>query len=244
MRLLIDAGNTRLKWCLDDSGRCIGQGAGAIDHAEAVAGLSISDAEVTSIAVSTVASEERRLSLLSYLSERFEAPVSFYWAEAQRNGLKSAYEDSGQMGADRWHAMYGAWQGHRKGFVVVDAGSAITVDYVAPGGCHLGGFILPGMQMMRRSLQVDAARVDFAPMQVSDMRPGSSTSECVNHGFAWLSGALIDRVHKDSKAIGVSDILVTGGDAEKFLRLGLKAKLYPVLVLDGLALIDAEADPG
>jgi type III pantothenate kinase len=138
--------------------------------------------------------------------------------------------------------MYGAWQKrkHGPGYTIVDAGSAITVDYVDSSGRHLGGYILPGLRMMLRSLKVDAARIGFDSEQVSDMRPGMSTGECVNHGLAWLSGALIDRIHSDSVEFGVPDILVTGGDAERLLHLGLAAKYHPSLVLEGLAAIDTE----
>lgn len=238
MRLLIDAGNSRLKWCLDNSGHIVDQGVGVIEDIDPVPGLSTKAGDISRVAVSTVASEERRLRLLQHLSGRVGAPVRCYWAESQRGGLVNAYQDCRQMGADRWHAMYGAWREHRDGFIVVDAGSAITVDYVGSDGQHLGGFILPGLHMMRRSLKVDAARIGFAPEPVSDMSPGASTGECVNHGLAWLSGALIDRVRSDSKAFGIPVVLVTGGDAERLLQLGLEAEWRPSLVVEGLAAID------
>lgn len=241
MRLLIDAGNSRLKWRLDEVGQVFSQGAGVIEDADPLPGLLVPGEAVSRVAVSTVASEEKRLRLLEYLSSRFKVPATCYWAESRRGGLENAYQNSTQMGADRWHAMYGAWQGHRQGFIVVDAGSAITVDYVDARGCHLGGFILPGLNMMRRSLQVDAARIGFDPREVLDVSPGATTSECVNHGIAWLSGALIERVQSDSLALGIADILVTGGDADRLIQLGLVAELHPSLVMDGLGLIDAEA---
>lgn len=241
MRLLIDAGNSRLKWCLDESGRIVDQGFGVIEDADPVPGLSVVDADISRVAVSTVASEERRLHLLQHLSSRVSASATCYWAEAHRDGLTNAYHEFRQMGADRWHAMYGAWLEHRRGFILVDAGSAITVDYVDSGGRHLGGYILPGLNMMRRSLQVDAARINFSPQQVAGVSPGMSTSECVNHGFAWLSSGLIDRIHRDSEVLGINDILATGGDAERLLHLGLAAVCRPSLVLEGLAAIDAKA---
>lgn len=241
MRLLIDAGNSRLKWRLEESGQIFDQGVGVTADVDPLPGFSAAEGRVSRVAVSTVASESKRVSLFKHLSSRFDAPVTFYWAEAVRGGLKSAYKDCSQMGADRWHAMYGAWQRRNQAFLVVDAGSAITVDYVDSEGRHLGGFILPGLNMMRRSLQVDAARIDFDPSQVLNTSPGVSTSECVNHGIAWLSEALVERVRRDCIALGISDILVTGGDAERLLQLGLVAEFRPSLVMDGLGLIDAEA---
>ncbi|MBW7472943.1 type III pantothenate kinase [Marinobacter sp. M216] len=240
MKLLIDAGNSRLKWRLDQDGRILEQGVGTLDDADPLPGLSIDARNLTGVAVSTVASEERRLNLMEQLSARTAAPIRFYWAETRRGGLVNAYADPRMMGADRWHAMYGAWRSINAGFVVVDAGSAVTVDYVAPSGQHLGGFILPGLHMMLRSLKSDAARIGFDPDQVLDTRPGKSTGECVNHGLAWLSAAVVDQIHKDAQAFGLDRIVVTGGDADRLLGLGLSAANRPQLVLDGLALIDNE----
>lgn len=242
MRLVIDAGNSRLKWRLDGAGGVLAQGLGGIEDADPLPKLPVGAGAISRVAVSTVASEEKRLRLLQSLSSRVSAPIRCYWSEACRDGLVNAYRNYQQMGADRWHAMYGAWLDYKQGFIVVDAGSAITVDYVGSSGHHLGGFILPGLHMMRRSLQVDAARIGFDPSHVSDCSPGKSTSECVNHGLTWLSSALIGRVHSDSENAGVRDILVTGGDAERLLNLGLKATYRSSLVLDGLAAIDAQVD--
>jgi type III pantothenate kinase len=241
MRLLIDAGNSRLKWQLDDSGVIVDRGAGALGDVEPVTVLAAGNAGITRVAISTVASEENRLRLLGYVNDRVAIPATCYWAEPDRGGLVNAYHDYRQMGADRWHAMYGAWQDHKRGFAVVDAGSAITVDYVDSAGRHLGGFILPGLTMMLRSLKVDAARIGFDPDPTPNARPGVTTGECVNQGLAWLTSALVDRVYQDSQALGLADILVTGGDAQRLLHLGLVAECRASLVLDGLAVIDTEA---
>ncbi len=239
MRLLIDAGNTRLKWQLGDRQKVLASGAGVLSSPDPLSGLP-ADARVRRISVSTVAAEARREALVAHLERRFGVPAVCHWSEAERGGLRNAYQDYQRMGADRWHAMYGAWQTHRKGFAVIDAGSAVTVDYVDGAGQHLGGFILPGLQMMIRSLRTDAARILFDPEQVLETSPGTSTGECVNHGLAWLSAAMIERIREDVDTFGLQDILVTGGDAERLQGLGLNAMHAPDLVLRGLAAIDAE----
>ncbi|MBW4936553.1 type III pantothenate kinase [Marinobacter sp. F4206] len=240
MRLLIDAGNSLLKWRLDRAGHILGRGLGRLDDADPLPGLSVDARDITGVAVSTVASEEKRLKLIEYLATRTAAPVRFYWAESRRGGLVNAYADYHRMGADRWHAMYGAWHSMSGSFAVVDAGSAVTVDYVDHSGNHVGGFILPGLHMMLRSLKTDAARIGFDPDQVLDTGPGRSTGECVNHGLAWLSASMVDRIHKDAGTYGLNDIVVTGGDADRLLGLGLSATNRPQLVLEGLELIDNE----
>ncbi len=240
MKLLVDAGNSRLKWRLDDQGRVVSKGIGALDEPEWVAGPGPFADKISGVAVSTVASEGRRLDLASQLARLTSAPVRFHWAEPQRSGLVNGYTDCQKMGADRWHAMYAAWRRSDQGVAVVDAGSAVTVDYVSAGGQHLGGFILPGLQMMVRSLRTDAARIGFDPSQALDTTPGLSTTQCVNHGLAWLTAAMVGRIHDDVKRAGLRQVLVTGGDADRLVGLGLNAVVARELVLDGLALIDEE----
>lgn len=240
MNLFIDSGNTRLKWCLDDQSRTLASGAGSLEEDSPLSSVGDLIGQVRSVAISTVASEERRSHLMDSLAKICPAPVRFYWSEQARNGLVNAYQDVSRMGADRWHAMYGAWLDHKQGFVVVDAGSAVTVDYVDRNGRHLGGYILPGLQMMLRSLRTDAARIWFDPDHGLVTDPGKSTGECVNHGLAWLSGAMVERVVADAREHGLSDVLVTGGDANRLIGLGLPGIHRPDLVLSGLRAIHAE----
>lgn len=240
MNLFIDAGNTRLKWCLDDQGHTLASGTGSLEEENPLSSAGELIRQVRSVAISTVASEERRDHLMDSLVKLCLAPVQFYWSEQARNGLVSAYQDVSRMGADRWHAMYGAWLEYKQGFVVVDAGSAVTVDYVDPRGQHLGGYILPGLQMMLRSLRTDAARIWFDPEQGLATDPGRSTGECVNHGLAWLSGAMIERIMADARKYMLSDVLVTGGDASRLIGLGLSGTHRPDLVLSGLRAIHTE----
>ncbi|TGN38596.1 type III pantothenate kinase [Marinobacter confluentis] len=241
MRLLIDAGNTRLKWRLDQQGDVVTGGACLFDSRQWLDELSPFGARIESISVSTVISEARRSVLVSQLVDLSGAPISFYWAESLRGGLRNAYSDVEKMGADRWHAMYAAWQQGLDGFAVVDAGSAITVDYVTGDGDHLGGYILPGKQMMLRSLQQDAARIGFESIDAGAGDPGRSTTECVQHGLVWLWEGLIRHLVADCERYRLQRIVCTGGDAVALLAAGLPGQHEPDLVLSGLAAIDSEA---
>lgn len=239
MRLLVDAGNTRLKWQLREGRTVVAEGTGGVTDPDPL--VDFPDTVVPeAVAISSVASDEALSILLRRLILRFGRPPRCYWAEAKRAGLANAYARPEKMGADRWHAMYGAWLTYRAGFVVVDAGSAVTIDYVNASGQHLGGFILPGQGMMVRNLQQDVARVNFEPTDVVRDVPGRDTSECVNHGLSWLLSGIIERVHRDARRHHLRDIIVTGGDAPRWLAAGLRAKHCVDLVFDGLAAIDAE----
>ncbi|PCM42861.1 type III pantothenate kinase [Marinobacter sp. ANT_B65] len=240
MKLLIDAGNTRLKWRLEQDGLVLDEGWSALGGGDPLVGIEGRLDAVSRVGVSTVIREEKRLELLAYLQQKVSAPVNFHWAEARRCGLQNSYADVKTMGADRWHGMYGAWKRCKSGYAVIDAGSAITVDYVNSTGEHLGGYILPGLKMMLRSLKSDAARILFEAGALSGSDPGKSTAECVNQGLSWLSRAMIERVGRDMSDLGLSQALVTGGDAGRLLQLGLEGAHYPSLVLEGLSYIDRE----
>lgn len=242
MILFIDSGNTRAKWRLvRGAGECL-EGSGPNSTSGLLSELSGYGPELLRVVVSTVGSEEAVAALKRDIEAITDAPAIFHWAERTRFGLHNSYSQVTKMGADRWHAMVAAWHLSRRGLAVIDAGSAVTIDYVDDRGRHLGGYILPGLQMMRRSLKVDAARIGFSYTDQLDTRPGNNTSECTNNGLAWMNLALIERIQKDVERYGLYDVFVTGGDADRLLAQGLKAVHRPGLVFDGLALIDqAEA---
>ncbi len=244
MKLLIDAGNTRIKWQLRARGDVLGKGFASLDEDGGFQDWAPWADAIERIAISTVISEDRRQHLQARLEGACNAPVIFHWAENRRGKLINAYSDVTRMGADRWHVMCGGWQTTGAGgFAVVDAGSAITVDYVARSGAHLGGYILPGKQMMLRSLKQDAARIGFDILDAEQGSPGTSTTECVQHGLAWLREAMVTRIHQDCGHFGLDRVLVTGGDASGLIGAGLSAVHDPYLVLKGLAAVDGEWEP-
>lgn len=240
MILLIDAGNTRIKWRLIEGNETVVEASDLLDSPRVFDALHDYAAEIREVAVSTVGSEQSRLELGRALGRLTGAEVRFYWAEKTWSELTNSYVDVGKMGADRWHAMVGAWSIGQGGCAVVDAGSAVTVDYVDHSGKHLGGYILPGLQMMRRSLKLEAARIGFDYDDQLNTSPGSSTGECANHGLAWLTAGLIEQIHRDVERYKLECIFVTGGDAWRFVSLGLQADHRPGLVFDGLLLMQQE----
>ncbi|MEP1214148.1 MAG: type III pantothenate kinase [Marinobacter sp.] len=244
MKLLIDAGNSRMKWQLLARGEVLGKGFARLDEDQAFHDWASWNDSVERIAISTVIADDRRRQLQSRLEATFSVPVVFHWAERRRGKLVNAYTDVRKMGADRWHAMCGGWCATGAGgFAVVDAGSAITIDYVAISGAHVGGYILPGKQMMLRSLKQDAARIGFDSLDAEQGTPGASTTECVQHGLVWLREAMVARIHQDCRHFGLDRILVTGGDASGLIGAGLSAVHDPYLVLKGLEAVDREWEP-
>lgn len=241
MKLLIDAGNSRIKWRLLSGQVAIAVGYGDLTDDSLFAAIKSEGPAIERVAVSTVRSDKDRNALESQLSGLTGAVVNYYWAEARRGDLVCAYADPSKMGADRWHGMYGAWNRLRHAFAVVDAGSAITVDYVDEGGLHAGGYILPGRRLQLQSLRQDVARVGFEEPESAFSKPGVNTTECVHHGLTWLWEGLIGQIQRDCRDRAISAVLVTGGDAERLIELGLVAEYRPHLVMEGLDAIDRES---
>ncbi|ROU00514.1 type III pantothenate kinase [Marinobacter sp. R17] len=238
--LLIDAGNTRLKWRATQSGSAAVEGVGTLGDRDLFTG--IGPGAVERVSVSTVISESARQTLQQELLARFGVAPDFYWTHAEQCGVRCAYERPQTMGADRWHALIGAWAHSRKPLLVVDAGSALTLDLLDAHGYHLGGYILPGHRLMRESLEDKTARVFFGQSLSLDTAPGQSTDACVRNGLSWLWSSVIDRIEAMRGPYRFEDTFVTGGDGEDLIRLGLKGQWRPSLVLDGLEIVaDSEA---
>ncbi|MDG5500880.1 type III pantothenate kinase [Marinobacter sp. BGYM27] len=238
MRLYIDAGNTRIKWCLLDE-RSVVQ-SGACDNGDAKVFAEISSEAVDHIAVSTVISDEARKNLALILQSRFGVVPVFHWPEPLQCGVQCAYAQPELLGADRWHALIGARAITSSALVVVDAGSAITVDFLDSEGVHLGGYILPGKRLMEDSLKTNTARVNFG--QSDDLRsePGRSTESCVRHGLNWLFGGLGAKLEADCQMRGIDTVYLTGGDAHLMSAAGMPGEVVPELVLSGLVAVDLE----
>ncbi|WP_409524605.1 type III pantothenate kinase [Nitrincola sp. MINF-07-Sa-05] len=153
-------------------------------------------------------------------------------AESQdcNDGLVNSYAEPGRMGVDRWLAMVALWQRERSAFCVVDCGSAITIDFVAADGRHEGGYILPGLRLMRESLLGNTARVGVESEQSGlEMLPGRHTSAAVHNGLNFVFHALGSTLSKRGERVHV-----TGGDGERFVALSGIGQYSPDLVLDGL----------
>jgi type III pantothenate kinase len=153
MILVIDVGNTRLKWAwLTSTGLSDQQ---AVVHRDAkpgmwTAALFESGQRPSRVLVSNVAGPEMAKALTKLTKKTFHVDVEFVSATPEYHGLVNGYLDPKLLGADRWLALIGAWTRARSALCVVDAGTAVKVDSVDASGHHLGGLIVPGIHMTYR----------------------------------------------------------------------------------------------
>src|SRR5699024_12727974 len=119
-----------------------------------------------------------------------------------------------RLGIDRWMGVLGSYQ-LAGGCCSVDCGSAITIDFVMPGGRHLGGFILPGLRLMKESLQLGTRNVAIDPDSEAEelLVPGRRTVEAVNHGSYLAAVSAINRIYAevcDREAVACPMVLSGG----------------------------------
>ncbi|GGC09775.1 type III pantothenate kinase [Marinobacterium zhoushanense] len=231
--LEIDIGNTFLKWRLRDlSSGCLRSG--RVLTGEALGSLVSEWGQgIDEVWIGSVAADEVNRSLTDLLlANGFPSP-RFARTEAAAAGVINSYDNPAFLGVDRWLAMLAARQRAAGACCVVDCGSAITIDYLAADGRHMGGYILPGMRLLQRALLGNTARVFVdRPLAVFDPSPGRNTSDAVTHGADFMFDAIQLRL-KQSLDPQVA-LYITGGDGELFQRLLGRGEWVPDLVLDGL----------
>lgn len=243
--LLIDAGNTRLKWGVLEHGEI--HETGHLLQAEiaerGVASITTRlPANVEAVFVSSVAGQRFATRLTGVLSSHCGCEVRFARTEAAAGGIRNGYEDVRSMGVDRWVAMIGAWQEFRTDLLVVDAGTAVTIDAVAADGRHLGGQILPGFRLMAGALGAATSDIpvfDLIGGAVSRSLEmfGRTTESNVANGAGNAIAGAIERAINVLRSNAYDPVVVlTGGDASAMLEALHDAPVHrPDLVLAGLA---------
>jgi type III pantothenate kinase len=236
--LAIDAGNTRIKW-----GVRAGEGWGATGSIGTAQSAALFDAlhshlPVDAAIVSNVAGPQV-LANIEAACRRGGVELRVIRAEREELGVTNAYRDPHQLGADRWAALIAA---HREGApghkLVVNAGTALTVDALGANGEFLGGLIVPGPALMRRSLQRGTADLRLTEGTLEDFP--ATTPDAITSGAIQACVGAIERLAGAMAARGAPPgriILSGGAAAEIAASLALPVDFRENLVLDGLALI-------
>jgi type III pantothenate kinase len=235
MILLIDLGNTRLKWSwladgqLQDGGGVVHRGRNlSVDLEHAWARLP----EPEAVHVASVAPAPLREELATWLKANWLCPVQWATSQTSAGVVHSSYRQPQQLGVDRWLALIGAWRRVAGAACVVDCGSAITVDILDSQGQHRGGLIAPGLHMMRDALRHDTALPMVSGGMIDSL--GTDTQAAIQAGTSLALLGLIDRALRHAPAGAC--LLLTGGDAQQVASvIAAPYELCPDLVLEGLA---------
>jgi type III pantothenate kinase len=251
--LALDAGNTRVKWGLfNTSGTLLENGAclnGEIVHTK------LPDAE--RIIISNVAGEYIKKQLEYILPKHI--PTHWITAKANQCGINSRYNQPEKLGTDRWAALIAAWHIKQAPCVVVNAGTAVTIDALVSNheqGEFIGGMILPGIHLMQQSLGVAAAQLPNIQAEKSTSPDANqhqdifakNTADAMRAGAINAACGAIKQMHTTLAALTAKCkqapyILISGGNAQLIKDNLLSdvtnlAIILDNLVLHGLYLID------
>lgn len=246
MKLLVDLGNSRLKWAWWDGRRlhdygCMEHGGAIPDAFRTILG---DGHPVDGVFVSSVASPSMNRALHAMVSQVLSIGCRFLESPASAKGVRNAYAEPDTLGPDRWAAIMGAWSQQLVPACVVDCGTAVTVDVLDDQGTHRGGVIFAGLRLSREALgkgthRLTASGEGLLPVLASD------TGTAIRTGtLQALTGAvdyLIRQVAREIEA--TPTVLITGGDADLVApRLDAHCPIVQSdLVLRGLAVM-AEVD--
>lgn len=236
-RLLLDAGNTRLKWAVVENGAWRGQG--RADYAD-LPDVARPWGPVTDCVIASVAGAPHEAQISSFLSALGLTP-KWLTAEAQFRDVKNTYANPQQLGVDRWMGLIAARQRTHDAALVVSVGTAMTVDALSPEGTFLGGVIVPGIALMQQALRQGTARV--TELAGSWQAFPRTTADAVESGIvAALCGAIQVQHARLAERVGMAPhCFLTGGGAPRLLpHLSLSAELVPALVLEGIDLMAKE----
>lgn len=255
MLLAIDAGNTKTKWAFFNA-------QGEIFGINACLNTSINDAfieldMVSSVIISNVAGDRHAAVIKQKLSKP-DLDVQWLKSTAHCCHVKNRYMQPETLGSDRWAAMIAAWHTQHAPCVIVNAGTAVTIDALLPyknqvtDAEFIGGMILPGLNLMQSSLSGATAQLAFAVHGSSDqISPfNTNTADAMRHGaLSAICGAIqytLNTMIKDYQTKAI--VLVSGGDAEvikKHLDVIVTNQVIMVdnLVLYGLYFIHRNQHP-
>lgn len=247
MLLTIDAGNTRIKWGLfNREGEMLTHGACFHDE------LSTTQfPEASRVIISNVAGAKIKAKLEKKLA--VSSPIYWIKSQALACGVTNHYEKPEALGTDRWAALIAAWHIKQAPCVVVNAGTAITIDALSVNqqsnqAEFIGGLILPGLKLMQQSLSIATAQLpmpDEANKITGQYIFAKTTNEAIYLGALHaISGAIIQMVNGLQTQCHQAPLVVMSGGNAQIIHNSLKGCMTNAivivdnLVLRGLYLLD------
>lgn len=241
MNVLIDIGNSRLKWGVEN--RQGMQFRGVIEYrreamidimSSAWRDLNPPDA----VAISSVASKQIVYQLLDLARSLWPgAKIIIASSSSTACGVTNAYKQPERLGIDRWLNLLALRHYYPGNACVIDCGTAITLDFLNEAGQHSGGLISPGLQLMKQSLTQGTSELPFSEVE-PDLGLADHTEAAIYCGTLYSAVGLIERVLAEQN---YPQVVMTGGDASLIARnLAVRSIFEPDFVLKGLALYCSE----
>jgi type III pantothenate kinase len=248
MRLLIDIGNSRIKWAVQEPEGLTQQQ--AVDHHDLTTRQAIDQilkpcGSVDAVLVSNVAGPSIAAMLRQAVNEHSGIEPIFVTPRAEcivrGRVLRNAYQQPTQLGIDRWLAMMAARGISADAVLVVSAGTAMTLDAINAQGQHLGGLIVPGVHLMKHSLlqHTSDLAVRSGQVNVAQSTTGffaDNTLGGIEQGALRAACGLIEAAYQQLQQLADTRLLLTGGAASELQpNMNMKSEMIPNLVLQGLS---------
>ena len=242
MILELDCGNSFIKWRVISREGVFFRGGVVGSDPELVDALRGQVAGLSACRLVSVRTEDETAALVATLGREFSVNCQLARPALELSGVRNGYDQHELLGLDRWLALVGAFHLARGACLVLDLGTAVTSDFVDPGGQHLGGFICPGVPLMRNQLRTHTRRIRYddkvAARALRNLEPGRSTAEAVERGCSlMLQGFVQTQLALAREYWGDSfQVFLTGGDAALVESAVPAARVAPDLVFIGLAI--------
>lgn len=238
MNLLVDMGNTRLKWAVNENGRLIA-GYTLVNqqlNRQKLVELWGMMARPQAIGIACVSAGPLLALVQSVAYELWpDSEIIAVKSRACAFGVINAYQQAEKLGVDRWLALIAVRQRYAGPACIVDCGTAQTVDLLDADGKHRGGFISPGLTLMKQALAQGTDALPFNETHYA-VAPANFTEAAIYAGTLLSAAGLIEHVLKTQAE--TVQLILTGGDAGLIAeQLGIPLIIDADLVLHGLAIV-------
>lgn len=249
MLLLVDAGNTRVKWAVIDrskSNQVLGEwhASGSVARVDAAELVDVwRSFKIGRVLLSNVAGHDMRDELENAVLRALgtkPVPLEWFASCAELGGIRSNYLNPAQLGCDRFASSIGAHALFpNQSLIVATCGTATTIDAIDADGTFVGGMILPGLGLMATSLAKNTAQLPQVALQTSLTQPFADNTDAaiVSGCLAAQAGAIERAVASHAKAHPDTSIscILAGGAADLIApHLTIAYRRVDNLVLIGL----------
>lgn len=240
MIILLDMGNSRLKWVSQEDKTLSAMQSFSGSRAGIKGALNKQFKHlqhVEQIFVSNVAGQKLAQQLSEWTQLHWQIEPVFVNTEKRRFGVTNGYAATQKLGVDRWLNLVAARGQSKNTTTIIDCGTAITIDTLNAEGKHLGGLIMPGLSLMRQSLVNGTDALNTETEETGFNMLATNTHTAVQTGTLYSVIATLESIISDLKQQSPdSRFILTGGDSPELAPLLPDSlTLQPDLVLQGLS---------
>lgn len=230
MLLTIDIGNTRVKWAVFNAAGELQMQAACLHQAIESINFFDNSLIINRAIIANVADE---IVLQKVLQKLEKTPFTLAQSSAHACGVTNGYESPVRLGIDRWAAVVAAWQIVQKPVLVINAGTAVTIDVIDDKGYFLGGSIMPGLRLMQESLAKNTAQLPIGQGNVRLF--ATNTQDAIMTGcMRAIVGAISIAANNPQLDTQTLQIIVSGGDAVQIVACFDENLAKHTIIVDNL----------